>query len=47
MVALFGVLALAVVVTMIMDLDRGQQGFLTVSQRALEDVLSGMNVDKP
>ena len=46
-VALFGVLALAVVVTMIMDLDRGQQGFLTVSQRALEDVLSGMNVDKP
>jgi hypothetical protein len=46
-VALFGVLALAVVVTMIMDLDRGQQGFLTVSQRALEDVLAGMSVDKP
>ena len=46
-VALFGVLALAVVVTMIMDLDRGQQGFLTVSQRALEDVLSAMSVGKP
>lgn len=46
-VAPFGVLALAVVVTMIMDLDRGQQGFLTVSQRALEDVLSAISVDKP
>jgi hypothetical protein len=44
-VALFGVMALAVVVTMIMDLDRGQQGFLTVSQRALEDVLSAMGTD--
>ena len=46
-VALFGVLALAVVVTMIMDLDRGQQGFLTVSQQALENVLEGMQKDAP
>ena len=42
-----GVFALAVVITMIMDLDRGQQGFLTVSQRALEDVLSVMSAHKP
>ena len=46
-VALFGVLALSVVVTMIMDLDRGQQGFLTVSQQALENVLAGMRPDAP
>ncbi len=46
-VALFGVLALAVVVTMIMDLDRGQQGFLTVSQQALADVLEAMHTTAP
>jgi hypothetical protein len=36
------ILALATVVTMIMDLDRGQQGFLTVSQQALEHLLAEM-----
>jgi hypothetical protein len=42
LIAILTVLALATVVTMIMDLDRGQQGFLTVSQQSLEHLLAGM-----
>jgi hypothetical protein len=32
---------------MIMGLDRGQQGFLTVSQQALEHLLAGMRAESP
>lgn len=46
-VALIGVVALATVITMIIDLDRGQQGFLTVSQQALEDVRVQIRADVP
>ena len=46
-VAVIGVVALATVITMIIDLDRGQQGFLTVSQQALEDVRAQMEVETP
>ena len=46
-IAVLAILALATVVTMIMDLDRGQQGFLTVSQQALEHLLDGMQSGAP
>jgi Protein of unknown function (DUF4239) len=42
LVASLAIFALAIVMTMIMDLDRGQQGFLTVSQQALEHLLAEM-----
>jgi hypothetical protein len=46
-IAVLVVLSLATVVTMIMDLDRGQQGLLTVSQQALEHLLAGMRAEAP
>ncbi len=46
-VAVIGVVALATVITMIIDLDRGQQGFLVVSQQSLQDVLAQMQAETP
>ena len=46
-VSAIGILALSIVVTMIVDLDRAQAGLLRVSQQPLEDVLVQMRAEAP